>query len=147
MVSCGFTRKRKRRKKKRKRKRKRQCKKRKKQAEEEDELEGISAVQTRLPAMGAYKAVAKTTGLKPKDVGKAVEGLMCLAAAHLKTKGGFTNRGLMSLKLHKKNATLEAARKVWRNAKTKKACITKATSAYKKVSGSSACNRFQGLYD
>jgi nucleoid DNA-binding protein len=51
--------------------------------------------------LGVYEAVAKTTGLKPKDVQKSVEGFIYVAAAHLKTQGGFSIRGLLSLKLHK----------------------------------------------
>ena len=117
------------------------------------------SASTKLTTKGVYETVAKTTRLRQADGKKSVEGLLLLAAAHLKTQGSFTVNGLLNLKLsrrngkpkkHEKKETLEAAREVLLNAKTKKACITKATPAYKTFRGSygsSACNRFQGFYD
>ena len=97
-----------------------------------------------MATIGVYEAVANATGLRATDVKKSVVGLMHVAAAHLKTQGSFTLRGLMSLKLHEKKA--RPVRHL-RTAKTNKPCITKATPAHNTVSGRKRKNRFQGFYD
>merc|ERR1711862_724588 len=58
-----------------------------------------------MTATGAYSAVAETTGLKPKDVKGAVEGLLTLAAAELKKAGSFKIGAVLNLKLKTKPAT------------------------------------------
>merc|ERR1712031_49633 len=83
-----------------------------------------------MTASGAYSAVAETTGLKPKDVKGAVEGLLTLAAAELKKAGSFKIGALLNLKLKSKPAT--PARKGV-NPFTKEPCVFKAKPASKTV--------------
>merc|ERR1712031_92714 len=83
-----------------------------------------------MTASGAYSAVAETTGLKPKDVKGAVEGLLTLAAAELKKAGSFKIGAVLNLKL--KSAT--PARKGV-NPFTKEPCVFKAKPASKTVKG------------
>ena len=58
-----------------------------------------------LTSAGAYRSVAKTVGVKPKNVKAAVEGLLGLAAAQLKTNGTFKLAGKLNLKLKVKPAS------------------------------------------
>merc|ERR1719389_1442000 len=83
-----------------------------------------------MTATGAYSAVAETTGLKPKDVKGAVEGLLTLAAAELKKAGSFKIGAVLNLKLKSKPAT--PARKGV-NPFTKEPCVFKAKPASKTV--------------
>merc|ERR1711996_15483 len=85
-----------------------------------------------MTATGAYSAVAETTGLKPKDVKGAVEGLLTLAAAELKKAGSFKIGAVLNLKLKSKPAT--PARKGV-NPFTKEPCVFKAKPASKTVKG------------
>merc|ERR1719217_1972398 len=83
-----------------------------------------------LTASGAYSSVAETTGLKPKDVKAAVEGLLGLGAAELKKNGSFKVAGMLNLKLKVKPAA--PARKGV-NPFTKEPCVFKARPASKTV--------------
>merc|ERR1712176_252722 len=83
-----------------------------------------------MTAAGAYASVAETTGLKPKDVKGAVEGLLAVAADQLKKNGSFKVGGVLNLKLKKKPAT--PARKGV-NPFTKEPCVFKAKPASKTV--------------
>merc|ERR1719463_1012869 len=83
-----------------------------------------------MTATGAYSAVAETTGLKPKDVKGAVEGLLTLAAAQLKKAGSFKIGTVLNLKLKSKPAT--PARKGV-NPFIKEPCVFKAKPASKTV--------------
>merc|ERR1719473_1727487 len=83
-----------------------------------------------LTATGAYSSVAETTGLKPKDVKAAVEGLLGLGAAQLKKNGSFKVAGMLNLKLKVKPAA--PARKGV-NPFTKEPCVFKAKPASKTV--------------
>ena len=83
-----------------------------------------------LTAAGAYSSVAETTGLKPKDVKAAVEGLLAVAAAQMKKNGSFKVAGMLNLKLKVKPAT--PARKGV-NPFTKEPCVFKAKRASKTV--------------
>merc|ERR1719163_2301344 len=83
-----------------------------------------------LTAAGAYSSVAESTGLKPKDVKVAVEGLLALAADQIKKNGTFKVAGMLNLKLKKKPAT--PARKGV-NPFTKEPCVFKAKPASKTV--------------
>merc|ERR1712064_86225 len=85
-----------------------------------------------LTASGAYAAVAETTGLKPKDVKGAVEGLLAVAAEQLKKNGSFKVAGVLNLKLKSKPAA--PARKGV-NPFTKEPCVFKARPASKTVKG------------
>merc|ERR1711982_83117 len=85
-----------------------------------------------MTATGAYSAVAETTGLKPKDVKGAVEGLLTLAAVELKKGGSFKIGAVLNLKLKSKPAT--PARKGV-NPFTKEPCVFKAKPASKTVKG------------
>merc|ERR1711988_911398 len=85
-----------------------------------------------MTATGAYSAVAETTGLKPKDVKGAVEGLLTLAAVELKKAGSFKIGAVLNLKLKSKPAT--PARKGI-NPFTKEPCVFKAKPASKTVKG------------
>ena len=58
-----------------------------------------------LTSAGAYRSVAKTVGVKPKNVKAAVEGLLGLAAAQLKTNGTFKVAGMLNLRLKVKPAS------------------------------------------
>merc|ERR1712130_156979 len=57
-----------------------------------------------MTATGAYGAVAESTGLKPKDVKAAIEGLMAVAADQLKKNGSFKVGGAVNLKLKSRPA-------------------------------------------
>merc|ERR1712185_511715 len=83
-----------------------------------------------MTAAGAYTSVAESTGLKPKDVKGAVEGLLSLAAAQVKKNGAFKVGGMLNLKLKVKPAT-PARRGV--NPFTKEPCVFKAKPASKTV--------------
>merc|ERR1711903_293231 len=83
-----------------------------------------------LTAAGAYSSVAESTGLKPKDVKGAVEGLLGLAADQIKKNGSFKVAGMLNLKLKRKPAT--PARKGV-NPFTKEPCVFKARPASKTV--------------
>merc|ERR1712173_386799 len=85
-----------------------------------------------LTVAGAYASVAETTGLKPKDVKGAVEGLLAVAADQLKKSGSFKVGGVLNLKLKSKPAT--PARKGV-NPFTKEPCVFKARPASKTVKG------------
>merc|ERR1711862_637987 len=85
-----------------------------------------------MTATGAYGAVAESTGLKPKDVKAAVEGLMAVAADQLKKNGSFKVGGAVNLKLKSKPA--RPARKGV-NPFTKEPCVFKAKPASKTVKG------------
>merc|ERR1719384_1773038 len=79
-----------------------------------------------MTASGAYASVAESTGLKPKDVKGAVEGLLAVAAEQLKKNGSFKVAGALKLKLKSKPA--QAARKGV-NPFTKEPCVFKARPA------------------
>merc|ERR1712046_245433 len=83
-----------------------------------------------MTASGAYSSVAESTGLKPKDVKGAVEGVMALAASEVKKNGAFKVGGMLNLKLKVKPAT--PARKGV-NPFTKEPCVFKARPASKTV--------------
>merc|ERR1719197_777582 len=85
-----------------------------------------------LTVSGGYAAVAETSGLKPKDVKAAVEGLLAVAAAQLKKQGSFKVAGCVNLKLKNKPAT--PARKGV-NPFTKEPCVFKSKPASKTVRG------------
>merc|ERR1739845_324885 len=85
-----------------------------------------------ITASGAYGAVAESTGLKPKDVKAAVEGLIAVAADQLKKNGSFKVGGAVNLKLKSKPA--RPARKGL-NPFTKEPCVFKARPASKTVKG------------
>ena len=78
----------------------------------------------------AYGEVAKSIGLKPKDVKSAVLGIFRLAAEQMKKSGTFNIADMLYLKLHVRPAT--KARR-GRNPKTKKPCVFKAKPASKMV--------------
>ena len=83
-----------------------------------------------LTASGAYSSVAETSGLKPKDVKAAVEGLLALGAAELKKNGSFKVAGMLNMKLKVRPAT-KARKGV--NPFTKEPCVFKAKPASKTV--------------
>merc|ERR1719473_1474487 len=83
-----------------------------------------------MTAAGAYSSVAESTGLKPKDVKGAVEGLMALAAAQVKKDGSFKVGGMLNLKLKVRPAS-KARKGV--NPFTKEPCVFKARPASKTV--------------
>ena len=56
----------------------------------------------RSPMTVAYGAVAETTGLKPKEVKDAVEGIFALAASQMKKAGSFNLADMLIVKLQKK---------------------------------------------
>merc|ERR1719213_1446324 len=85
-----------------------------------------------MTAAGAYASVAETTGLKPKDVKGAVEGLLAVAADQLKKNGSFKIGGALNFKLKSKPAA--PARKGV-NPFTKEPCVFKARPASKTVKG------------
>merc|ERR1712167_113527 len=94
---------------------------------------GMQAMKTKTGALttaGAYSSVAESMGLKPKAVKAAVEGVLGLAAAQLKTNGTFKVAGMLNLKLKVKPAT--PARKGV-NPFTKEPCVFKAKPASKTV--------------
>merc|ERR1719326_1669987 len=91
-------------------------------------MKGATMKSGAMTATGAYSAVAETTGLKPKDVKGAVEGLLTLAAAELKKAGSFKIGAVLNLK--SKPAT--PARKGV-NPFTKEPCVFKAKPASKTV--------------
>ena len=83
-----------------------------------------------LTTVGVYRSVAKTMGLKKKDVQTAVEGFFGLAAAQLKTNGTFKIAGMLNLKL-KVKPSMPARRGV--HPFTKERCEFKARPASKTV--------------
>merc|ERR1719326_831307 len=85
-----------------------------------------------MTSAGAYASVVETTGLKPKDVKGAVEGLLAVAADQLKKNGSFKVAGVLNLKLKSKPA--QPARKGV-NPFTKEPCVFKARPASKTVKG------------
>merc|ERR1719440_175354 len=90
----------------------------------------MKAMKSALSASAAFSAVAEATGLKPKDVKAAIEGVIELAAGELKKTGSFKFGGALNLKLKKKPAT--PARKGV-NPFTKEPCVFKAKPASKTV--------------
>ena len=83
-----------------------------------------------MSASGAYGAVAESTGLKPKDVKAAVDGILTLAADQMKKHGSFKLAGMLNFKLKVRPAT--KARK-GKDPFTKKHCMFKAKPASKTV--------------
>merc|ERR1711937_238236 len=83
-----------------------------------------------MSAAGAYGSIAEKTGLKPKDVKSAIEGVIAVAAEQLKSCGKFKLGGALNLKLKKKPAT-KARKGV--NPFTKEPCVFKAKPASKTV--------------
>eukprot|EP00927_Polykrikos_kofoidii_P070083 TRINITY_DN6595_c0_g1_i10.p1 TRINITY_DN6595_c0_g1~~TRINITY_DN6595_c0_g1_i10.p1 ORF type:complete len:123 (-),score=28.83 TRINITY_DN6595_c0_g1_i10:99-428(-) len=83
-----------------------------------------------LSAAGAFATVAEQTGMTPKDVKGAVEGLLDIAVAQLKTAGKFNFAGVLMMKLKKKPAV--PARKGV-NPFTKEPCVFKAKPASQTV--------------
>merc|ERR1719174_957661 len=83
-----------------------------------------------LTAAGAYSSIAEKTGLKPKDVKIAIEGVIAVAAEQLKACGKFKLGGALNLKLKKKPAT-KARKGV--NPFTKEPCVFKAKPASQTV--------------
>merc|ERR1719181_513642 len=81
-------------------------------------------------AAGAYASIAEKTGLKPKDVKAAIEGVIAVAAEQLKACGKFKLGGALNLKLKKKPAR---AAKKGVNPFTKEPCVFKAKPASKTV--------------
>merc|ERR1712046_308517 len=79
---------------------------------------------------GAYASIAEKTGLKPKVVKTAIEGIIAVAAEQLKTCGKFKLGGALNLKLKKKPAT-KARKGV--NPFTKEPMVFKAKPASKTV--------------
>ena len=58
-----------------------------------------------MTAAQQYRNVAYATGLKPKDVKAAVEGIWTLAAEQIKKSGSFKLAGMLNLKLKVRPAT------------------------------------------
>merc|ERR1712188_198107 len=83
-----------------------------------------------LSTAGAYSSIAEKTGLKPKDVKSAIEGVIAVAAEQLKACGKFKLGGALNLKLKKKPAR---AAKKGVNPFTKEPCVFKAKPASKTV--------------
>eukprot|EP00927_Polykrikos_kofoidii_P070088 TRINITY_DN6595_c0_g1_i7.p1 TRINITY_DN6595_c0_g1~~TRINITY_DN6595_c0_g1_i7.p1 ORF type:complete len:125 (-),score=29.62 TRINITY_DN6595_c0_g1_i7:110-484(-) len=83
-----------------------------------------------LSAAGAFATVAEQTGMTPKDVKGAVEGVLDIAVAQLKATGKFNFAGLLMMKLKKKPAV--PARKGV-NPFTKEPCVFKAKPASQTV--------------
>merc|ERR1719159_1518099 len=83
-----------------------------------------------MTATGAYQAVAETSGLKAKDVKRAMESYMELVATEVKKNGKFKFAGVLNLKLKKTPA--KPARKGV-NPFTKEPCVFKAKPASKTV--------------
>ena len=77
-----------------------------------------------------YKAVASSTGLKPKQVKAAVEGILTLAAKQMKKHGSFVLADLLHFKLKKMPAT---KKRIGVNPFTKRRCVFKAKPATNKM--------------
>ena len=85
----------------------------------------------RMTTAGAYLEVAKSIGLKPKQVKAAVEGVFRVAAAYIKKncraygRAGFTVAGMLKLKL-----AIRDGRKARKGIHpfTKEPCVFKASS-------------------
>ena len=84
-----------------------------------------------MTAAETYELVAAVSGLKPKDVKAAVEGLLALGAAKLKKNGSFNLADMFDIRLIPKSAT--KARK-GKNQFTKRPYVIKANPASKTVS-------------
>merc|ERR1712072_103795 len=93
------------------------------------EMKAMKAARECTPA-AAYAAVAEKTGLKPKEVKAAIEGVVAVAAEQLKACGKFKLGGALNLKLKKKPAR---AAKKGVNPFTKEPCVFKAKPASKTV--------------
>merc|ERR1712167_551358 len=89
----------------------------------------MKAAREGTPA-AAYATVGEKTGLKAKEVKGAVEAMVALAAAQLKSAGSFKLAGALNLKLKKKPAR---AAKKGVNPFTKEPCVFKANPASKTV--------------
>merc|ERR1719240_611709 len=83
-----------------------------------------------LSTAGTYSSIAEKTGLKPKDVKAAIEGVIAVAEEQLKSTGKFKLGGALNLKLKKKPAR---AAKKGVNPFTKEPCVFKAKPASKTV--------------
>merc|ERR1712003_345372 len=83
-----------------------------------------------MTASAAYRAVAESTGVKPRDVKGALEALVGVAADQIKKNGSFKLCGALNLKL-KKTAAKPARKGV--NPFTKEPCVFKAKPASKTV--------------
>merc|ERR1719436_1468677 len=83
-----------------------------------------------MTATAAYRAVAESTGVKPKDVKGALEAYVGVAAEQIKKNGSFKLCGALNLKLKKTPA--KPARKGV-NPFTKEPCVFKAKPASKTV--------------
>merc|ERR1712050_383747 len=83
-----------------------------------------------MTASTAYRTVAESTGMKPRDVKGALEAYFGVAADELKKHGAFKLCGALNLKLKKTPAN--PARKGV-NPFTKEPCVFKAKPASKTV--------------
>merc|ERR1739845_165134 len=83
-----------------------------------------------MTASAAYRTVAESTGVKPRDVKGAMEAYVGLAAEQIKKNGSFKLCGALNLKLKKTPA--KPARKGV-NPFTKELCVFKAKPASKTV--------------
>merc|ERR1712057_76158 len=83
-----------------------------------------------MTASAAYRAVAESTGVKPRDVKGALEAYVSLVADQVKKNGSFKLCGALNLKLKKTPA--KPARKGV-NPFTKEPCVFKAKPASKTV--------------
>ena len=73
---------------------------------------------------GVYRAVAKSAGLKPKDVKAAVEGALRLAAKQAARHDKFCVDGKLQFKLHVKLPQIERMGKPYgTHPKTKAPCV------------------------
>merc|ERR1711977_293979 len=93
-------------------------------------MKGAMKASSAMSASGAYSAIAESTGLKPKVVKGAVEGVLALAAEQMKKSGSFKLAGMLNLKLKVRPAT-KARKGV--NPFTKEPCVFKAKPASKTV--------------
>merc|ERR1712050_299858 len=83
-----------------------------------------------MTAFAAYRTVAESTGVKPRDVKGALEAYVSLVADQVKKNGSFKLCGALNLKLKKTPA--KPARKGV-NPFTKEPCVFKAKPASKTV--------------
>merc|ERR1712176_1276813 len=83
-----------------------------------------------MTASAAYRAVAESTGVKPRDVKGALEAYVGVAVDQIKKNGSFKFCGSLKLKLKKSPA--KPARKGV-NPFTKEPCVFKAKPASKTV--------------
>ena len=69
-------------------------------------LQQKTSVKRKLPPFmpGAYKAVAESLGLKPKEVKSAVEGVFALTAEQVKKTGSFKLAGMVHFEIKKRPA-------------------------------------------